>query len=351
MPNPRPWQESWRDLLPFLRRLIVAVIVIAFALFLWQVREVLLLAFASVLVAILLLAEVQLLRRIPRIGHRLALTLVVLINLLVLGGTIWMSWPALQEQLANLVERLSDAVGELQESFGMELPQSAEEIGTAITGIIDRVWSILLTVVQAVIAVATAFVLVLVAGVFLAIDPATYTRGLVLLFPKVWHQKVREVMATTGRALRLWLQAQLVTMVFVGVLVGVGAWAIGLPSPLALGLIAGLTEFVPILGPIIGAAPAILLALSVDFTTLAWTVLLYVFVQQLESNVITPIVQRRVARIPPVLLLFSFVALGIIFGIPGIIIAAPLTIAVYVLIREFYVGELLDERKELDKSS
>src|SRR5262249_23651817 len=96
-----------------------------------------------------------------------------------------------------------------------------------------------------------------------------------------------------------------------------------------------------------GAAPAVLVAFSTDTSLLVWTILLYVGVQQLENNLIVPVMQRRIVDLPPVILLFSFVALGLLFGLPGILVAAPLTISIYILIREFYVGDLLDEREVL----
>jgi predicted PurR-regulated permease PerM len=196
--------------------------------------------------------------------------------------------------------------------------------------------------------VLTTLAVVLFSGVFLAADPGLYRRGLVMMFPRGWHEKITHGLNETGQALQLWLRAQLLTMTAVGTLVGLGTAAIGLPAPLALGLIAGITEFVPIVGPIIGAAPAVLVAVN-DGPTLIWTVLLYVGVQQVEANLITPVLQRSIVSIPPVLLLLSFVALGGIFGSLGIVVAAPLTIAIFILVREFYIGDLLSERDQLSK--
>ena len=80
-----------------------------------------------------------------------------------------------------------------------------------------------------------------------------------------------------------------------------------------------------------------------------WTVVLYLAVQQVEANLITPVLQRRIVSIPPVVLLLSFVALGIVFGVAGIVVAAPLSIALFILVREFYVGDLLAGRDQLSE--
>ncbi len=103
-----------------------------------------------------------------------------------------------------------------------------------------------------------------------------------------WHEALNSTIDDAGQALRLWLRAQLMAMILVGTATGVGMWAIGVPSPLALGLIAGLTEFVPIIGPIVGAAPALLLASTQSYDLVLWALGIAIVVQQLENNVIMP---------------------------------------------------------------
>src|SRR5690606_8490698 len=199
------------------------------------------------------------------------------------------------------------------------------------------------TVVGALVTIVSTFLLVLVAGTFIAAEPSRYRDGAVLLFPKSWHGKVRDALDKVGDGLRLWLRAQILAMLVVGVLTGLGAWAIGLPSPLALGLIAGLGEFVPIIGPFVAILPALVIAFAESTSLLLWTIAVYVVVQQFEANLLTPMLQRRIVELPPVLFLFSLVALGIIFGIPGVVVAAPLSVSLYILIRELYVRDLLQE--------
>jgi len=345
-PSPS-WQATREDLLPYVRRVIVTIIIVALALLLWELKHVLLLAFAAVLVAVALLAITRVVERVTRLPHRASLALGGTLAFLVIGGLGWATWPAIQAQLASLVAQLTASLDELETVFGITLPSSAQDIAQALSGFVDRIWSGVLTIAGALVTVLTTLVLVVFAGIFIAIDPRTYRSGLTLLFPRSWHASIEKALDETGRGLTLWLRAQLLTMLVVGTLVGFGAWAIGLPSPLALGLIAGLTEFVPIIGPFAGAIPGVLVAFGIDGSTLAWTVVLYILVQQAEANLITPLLQRRIVSIPPVVLLFSFVALGVIFGATGILVAAPLTIALYILVREFYVGQLLAEQDQL----
>jgi predicted PurR-regulated permease PerM len=154
---------------------------------------------------------------------------------------------------------------------------------------------------------------------------------------------VDSALNASGQALELWLVGQLFAMALIGVLVGFAMWLIGLPSPLALGLIAGLTEFIPFIGPILGALPALLIAATRDAGTLAWTVIAFVGIQQIESNLIMPVIQRRTVSLPPVLSLFAVVAFGVVLGALGLILAVPLTVVAYVLVKKLYVRETLGE--------
>lgn len=347
-PNP-DWEETKEDLLPYLRRLIVTIALIALALLLWELKEVVLLGFAAVLVAVALLAATTSVQKVTKFNHQWSLGIAIVLIVAGFAGAIWLVWPSFQDQLTRLVSRLDESLNELENILGISLPGSAQEITSAITGAIDQIWASFVTLAGALVSVFTTLLVVVFSGVFLAANPALYRRGLILMFPKSWHAKVGHGLDETGRALRLWLRAQILTMVAVGVMVGALAALFGLPAPLALGLIAGITEFVPIVGPFVGAAPGVLVAVGEGGSMVLIAIAIYVVAQQVEANVITPVLQRRIVSIPPVVLLLSFVALGIIFGAAGIIVAAPLTIALYVVVREFYVGDLLEEHDQLTR--
>ena len=99
----------------------------------------------------------------------------------------------------------------------------------------------------------------------------------------------------------------------------------------------------PIVGPIAAAVPALLIALTLGTDTTLWTLGLYLLIQQIEGNVIMPIVARRAVDLPPALALFALVALAVLFGPLGILFGTPLAILLFVLVRKLYIERTLDE--------
>jgi predicted PurR-regulated permease PerM len=188
------------------------------------------------------------------------------------------------------------------------------------------------------------FLLIVVGGLYLAAQPGLYCQGVLLLFPDEGpRERIAGTLAASGAALRLWLLGQLVAMAFLFVLTGLGLWAIGLPAALALALLAGLAQFVPLIGPIVAAIPALLIALAEGWQTTLWTLLLYVLIQQVESNLITPLVQRQAVSLPPAVTLFAVVAFGLLFGPLGILFATPLAVVALVAVSRLWVREALGE--------
>jgi predicted PurR-regulated permease PerM len=206
------------------------------------------------------------------------------------------------------------------------------------SGIVDSLTGILSSVGGAI----TDVVLVIVGGIFLAVEPDLYRRGLLKLVPRSGRGNLSQALDDCWTALRLWLLARLATMALVGLITGIGLYLIGVPAALTLGLLAGLLDFIPFVGPIIAAVPAVLLALALDPTSALWVVGLYLLVQQIEGNVITPVFQKRAVELPPALLLFALVACGLLFGIAGVLFAEPLTVVTYVLVKRLYVREALN---------
>ncbi|WP_439568140.1 AI-2E family transporter [Sphingopyxis sp.] len=185
------------------------------------------------------------------------------------------------------------------------------------------------------------FVLVLVAAIFLASDPATYRRGLLLLMPARAEATAELALGDAARGLKGWMVGQAVSSLVVAALTGAGLALLGVPAAGGLGLIAGLLDVIPMIGPIIAGLPAVLLAFTVSPATALWTLVLFLVIQQLQGNFLQPMIQKQAVDVPPAVLLFAVVAAGVLFGFLGVLLAAPLTVVVYVLVQRVYVKTLL----------
>lgn len=329
----------------FVRRTALVFGTIIGLLLLWQLSGPLLLAFGAVIVAVLLRGIADPIASRTPLGEGAAVAVAGLIVVASISVVIWLFGAAITDQTRQLLASLPTSATELRSlvaswPFGDQIVQlDGSGLMSGAGGVVGRISGYALSTVS----VVTSLFLTVMAGVFLAVSPRIYRDGLIVLFPPPRRAALREAADTTGRALKAWLTGQLVDMVVVGVMTGIGVALIGLPSPLALGLIAGLLAFVPIVGTIVGTIPGLLLAAQGGWDLMAWTLLVYVVVQQVESNLIYPFIQKRAVALPPVLTLFGILAFGTLFGLPGVLVATPLIVVVFVNVRLLYLRKTLGE--------
>ena len=193
-----------------------------------------------------------------------------------------------------------------------------------------------------------ALVIVIFTGLYLAAHPEPYIRGFLRLFPLARRHRIGEVLYACGYTLRWWLFGQLLAMVLVGLTMGIGLAIIGVPLAFALGVVSGLFEFIPTLGPLLGLAPALLLALTDSPSTALWVLGLYSVVQTLESYLLTPLVQQRVVHLPPVVTIVAQVFFTWTVGPVGLLIAVPLIAVVMVIVQMLYVEDFLGDDMQVD---
>lgn len=351
-----PTSDTPRDLtsdrgegeIAYLRRLLIAVAVIAVAALLWSLSRVLVLVFGAVLVAVSLRAAADLVAERTPVPRRWSLPVAGAAILLVLALSLLLVANGVGGQFGELSRRLPAALDDLAKGFGFGeglagLAKGAGG-GAGLTGdLFTRVASVGFLLAGGV----ADLLLVVFAGIFLALDPGLYARGLVDLFPPAQHERVRGTLAACGRALRLWLAGKLLAMGLVAALTASLMWLIGVPSPLALGLVAGLSEFVAFVGPLIAGVAILLAALSEGPTTVALAFAAVLAIQQIESNMITPMVQQRAVDLPPALTLFSVLAFAVLFGTLGVLFSEPLTVVAFVAVKKLYVRETLGEATEV----
>jgi predicted PurR-regulated permease PerM len=331
------------------RRLLIAVAIVILALLAWHLVDVLLLVFGAVLVAVLLRALAGPIAAWTPLSDGWALATVAFALGTGIAVAAWLFGAEVRAQVGELADRLPEAWRSLEERLGAtdlgerlvdRAQDAAPDAGSVLSGLTGVLYSF--------VGGLADLLLIAFGGLYLAAQPDLYRRGVLLLFPADGpRERIAGTLDAAGAALRLWLLGQLVAMVFLFVLTGLGLWAIGVPAALALALLAGLAQFVPLIGPIVAAGPALLIALSEGAQIALWTLLLYVAIQQVESNLITPLVQRQAVSLPPAVTLFAVVAFGLLFGPLGILFATPLAVVAFVAVKKLWVREALGEPTEM----
>jgi len=326
----------------FVRRIVIVAAFLGLGATIWFLSNVLLLVFAGILLAVILRSIAEPLIRKLGASEGVALSLAGLAILVVLGAVFVLFGAQIYDQLRQLLEVLPAAANRILADLGIA------DIRELFTGTV--VGNIAVTAYQwgtAIISVATALLFVIFTGIYLAADPRTYRDGLVQLFPPNIQPMIGETLDDAGRALSLWLRGQLMAMLIVGVMTALALFLIGIPSAFALGFIAGIADFVPIVGPIVAAIPGLLVASSQGTEMVIWTLAAYILVQQIESNIVLPMIVGSAVKIAPAVGLFAVIALGVLFGPLGVLFAYPLAVVVDVAVRRLYVRETLGEKVEI----
>lgn len=346
-----PRQAGMSSQQAFARRALVAIAlaagIIAGLLLLWYTVDVLLLVFAGLLVAVFLHGLSGWLSKQTGLSGGWALVAVLLTLLAIVSLGTWLLAPSVASQVAQLTQKLPQAIGQLKlrlQSYGWgqqllaQMPQpnalvsGRGSIFGKITGIFSLTFGLL-----------TNVVIILFVGLYFASEPGLYIGGLLLLVPRRRRPRAHDVLTTLGYTLRWWLIGRLSVMAVNGTLTAVGLWFLGIPLPWTLGLLTGLLNFIPNLGPILAGVPAVLLALLQGPREVIYVVVLYLIIQNLDGFVFTPLVQKRTVSLPPVLIITSQVFLGVLLGTLGVLLATPLAAVVVVLVKMLYLEDVLGE--------
>jgi predicted PurR-regulated permease PerM len=319
---------------------VVVIFVIALGA-LWIARHVLLLLFAATLIALILTSVGNGLRRVLPLGRKMALLAVLLLLGLATAGLSLLVGPSILDQLAELAETLpavfSDVVGKVQASPVFQrlenlLPdvQDMASEGPGVGGVFSSTF-----------AAGSSFIFIVFTALFLAASPDLYIRVFIRLFPPALRPDIGHSVERVTGTLKSWLLGQFISMTVVGTLTGVALAVAGVPLPVVLGILAGLGEFIPFVGPVLVSIPALLFAFSEGTDKFFIVVAIILGIQLLEGNVIMPIVQRKVVELPPVITLTSMLLLGGLFGLLGLFVAAPLVAMVLILIEEWHLKRYL----------
>lgn len=366
-----------------LRVALVVLGVLIVLRFLWIAHAIFIVTFLGVLLGLAVARAVDVLERI-HIKRGIAAPLVILTGVALLAGAGALMAPSLKRQtqqltkeLPQLVDRadqwlqqtpakalVSGAAGQAQQPQQQQKPQQQKpspeqakpqkpqeqqqqqqggglrtQLGKEVRGSLK----FLFPIVSSLLGAIGGLVLVLFIAMYVAAEPGLYKAGILHLVPHRSRDRAKEVVDTLAVTLRQWLVARLIAMVLIGALTGGALALLNVRGAAALGVLAGLLEFVPFFGPIVSAIPALGIALLDSPQKALYVLILYLVMQQLEGNVITPLLLERRLDIPPVLTVVTVAALGVVFGVIGMLIAEPLLAAVLVTTKMLYVSDVVGD--------
>jgi predicted PurR-regulated permease PerM len=324
---------SWHRL--SIGAIVACVVLVLFVLA--YTAQVFLLVFAGVLLAISLRTISDLVSRYTPVAGGWSLALVVVLLLTVSGVGAWLLGEHIGTEVNGILQKLPESFQQVESSlkqheWGRVILHQAGKSGSLASDI-GAIVAQASGSVSTLLGAFAGLLVVLFIALYVAVEPGTYINGFMRLVPANNRDRARDLISAIGETLRWWIVGRVTAMVVVGGATALGLWFLGVQFPVSLGLLAAILGFVPYIGPLVAAIPAVLLALLTSQMQAVHVVLLYLGVQLLESYFLTPLVQKRAISLPPALTLTAQMLMGVLVGTLGVMLAAPLTATVLTVIK------------------
>ena len=291
-------------------------------LLVWMLSGVLLMVFAAILAAIAYRGSAEWIARRTGISLGWSLALVAIVFIAFVGGTGWWTGGTPLDQVSRFWARAAGSARLLEpgvagERMGPDARRymDGQQLLSGAKALAQQFAGAALTMLGALAAV----VIIAFTAVYLAIDPQLYCRGAIRLLAIDYRDRGWKVLSEIGQALRLWLLGRAIDMIVVIILTFAGLMLLDVPLAFLLALIAGLLNFIPYIGAVLGAVPAILVAFGQGPMQALWVALLFFAIQTVEGYLLVPFIQQRTVQLPPALLIFSQTVFGTLFGVLGLL--------------------------------
>jgi predicted PurR-regulated permease PerM len=336
----------------FFRRTILVVSLIIFTglmlALIWYASDVFLVLFAGILIAVLLRAPTNWLVERCKIKEGAALALSIAGLVLLIALLVYIFAFPMAEQVGQLLETLPRSLARMRQwvrqyEWAKPLQPMIAELSRLRLDfqLLGRARGLISSTVSALGGTLVALFI----GIYLAAQPRLYQRGVMHLLPRKGRPRAYEVMDEIGSVLRWWLVGRLITMSAVGTAAGLGLWWLGVPLAFTLGVLTGVLEFIPYIGPILAAAAPLLISFNIDPQLAIYVLLLYVGIQAAENYLLTPLVEQRAVALPPALVIFGTLLLAALAGPLGVVLASPLIATCIVTVKLLYVEDVVEQPK------
>lgn len=321
----------------FVQRVLVTVGIVSALYVAWQVREVFMLIFGALVVATAMRVLADGIMKVVSINEKAAVACAVFLIFSFLVIAIWLIGDLLGTQMGELLDKLPQAITATNNwfdstAFGRRMLDFWR--ATPATGV---PWSQVADITSIAAGGLGYAILIIAIGLYLAAAPGPYRRGFISLVPPSKRAPTETALVLAAEGLRHWLVGQVLCMLAVGTVTTISLALIEMPLALSLGIIAGLTAFIPFLGPIFFGFLTIVLAFAEGPEKAMHVAIVCLGIQQLEGYVLTPLIQRRAVSLPPALGLISVILFGLLFGLLGILFATPLMVVIMILVQKLYV--------------
>ena len=338
------------------QRVFVTLLLGALFISVWALREVFLMTFLAIILAIVLQIPV---RRLQRLGLPRSLSVFISLTGSVLAVVVLfvLLVPVFVIQVRALVDELPEFIDQAQATYDEQAAQldwlpdidwdtiTEGNISDLLIEQISKLPRNIFPFLSGVGGAITSTIFIFFITVFFITEPASYMEGLLTLFPRAYRPRALEVFERLAMMLQRWFVGQLISMTMSGLAIAfITGVILGLPNAAALGVISGIMEFVPNFGSIIAVVPAVIIAVAEDPILVPFTILAYLLTQQVQSNVIMPRIMARQIQIPAASILVAQIIGAALFGFLGVLLALPLAIVAMVLVREVYVHDILNAK-------
>jgi predicted PurR-regulated permease PerM len=336
----------------FVRRTFLVVSLIIFTglmlTLIWYASDVFLVLFAGILIAVLLRAPTNWLAERARLREGIALSISIAMLALIIVVLVYVFAVPMAEQVGQLLETLPRSMARMRQwvrqyEWTKPLQPMIAELSRLRVDfqMLGRARGWISSTVSALGGAAVALFI----GIYLAAQPRLYQRGVMHLLPRKGRPRAYEVMDEIGAVLRWWLVGRLVTMTAVGIAAGLGLWWLDIPLAFTLGVLTGVLEFIPYIGPILAAGAPLLIAFNIDPQVAFYVLLLYIGIQTAENYLLTPLVEQRAVALPPALVIFGTLLLAALAGPLGVVLASPLIATGLVAVKLLYVEDVVEQPK------
>jgi predicted PurR-regulated permease PerM len=310
--------------------------------------EVLLLVFAAVLIAVGLDGAARAIAgRLP-VARGWALAAAALGIAAIIFGALGLSAARLVQQFQMLRETVIGSIERLQawltEQGAMAIVEEMNDGDGGIAGTAGDLAGRAMTFGMSAFGAVSSIIILMVLALFLAANPSLYREGLVRLVPPDRRAVVEDTLSVIAHALRWWFLGQLASMVILGVTVGLGLFAMGIDLWFALAVLTALLTFIPYIGPLIATVPIVAVGFAEGTQTGLIILVAYVVIQIIEGDVLVPMIQQKAVNLAPAFLISMQVLFSVIFGIVGLILAAPLTVVAMIAVQKLWVEHTLGEK-------